>query len=63
MLQTYGTMLNRMSDTSATIIDGMRLIQKMAGDQSNSAEVAMFVLLMSLKDGSMSQMINDDFNR
>ena len=34
------------------------LIQKVAGDQTNFAEVAMFVLSMALKDGSMSHKID-----
>lgn len=49
-------------NNSATIIDGMLLIQKVPGDQSTFAEVAMFVLAMALKDGITSQRIDIVFD-
>ena len=51
-----------MPNNSAKIIDGIPLIQKVAGDQANFAEVVMFVLSMTLKDGSMSQRIDVVFD-
>ena len=53
----------KMPDNSATIIDGMFLIQKVADDQANFVEVAMCVLSMAKKDQGMSQKISERLAR
>ena len=49
-LQKNVSQAERMPDNSATIIDGMLLIQKVAGDQANFGEIAMFVQSMALHE-------------
>lgn len=56
-MQKNITPAENMPDNSTTIIDGMLLIQKVAGDQTNFAEV-----VMALKDGRMSQRIDVVFD-
>ena len=58
VLQNKIIQAEKMPDNSATIIDGIFIIQKVAGDQANFTEVAMFVLSMALKVRSMSQRID-----
>ena len=61
-LQRNVTSAERLPDNSATIIDGMLLIQKVVGDLATFAEVAMIVLSMALKDGCSSQRIDVVFD-
>ena len=53
---------DQLPDHSATIIDGMSIIQKVKGDQVNFGEIAQLVLSMALKDGSTSDRIDIVFD-
>ena len=61
LLQKSIITAGKIPDNSTTIIDGMFIIQKLAGDKANS-EVAMFVLSVDLKDGNMNQRIHVVFD-
>lgn len=53
---------DQLPDHSATIKDGMSIIQKVKGDQVNLGGIAQFVLSMALKDGSTSDRIDIVFD-
>lgn len=48
---------------SATIIDGMHLVQKLKGDQLNFGEIATYLFSMIMKEGSGSERIDVVFDK
>ena len=62
-LQKNVTVAEEIPGNSATIIDGMCIVQRIRGDQATFGELASSLLQMVLRDGSQSQRIDVVFDR
>ena len=61
-LQRNVTVVGQLPKNSASVIDGMNLVQKLKGDQTTFGDVATTILLMALKEGSHSRQIDIVFD-
>ena len=61
-LQKNAASASVVPDGSATIVDGMALVNRLTGNHNNFGDVAMAVLKMALKEGSSSKRIDVVFD-
>ena len=61
-LQKNVEVAHELPSNSASVVDGMNLVQRIKGDQSTFGDIAVAVLLMALKEGSQSKRIDVVFD-
>ena len=61
-LQKNVAVAQELPANSASVVDGMNLVQRIKGDQTTFEDVAVTVLLMALKEGSQSKWIDVVFD-
>ena len=61
-LQKNVAVAEKLPENSASVVDGMSLVQRVKGDQATFGDVAITVLLMALREGSQSNRIDIVFD-
>ena len=56
------TVAEQLPGNSASVLDGMNLVQRVKGDQATFGDVASTILLMALREGSQSNRIDVVFD-
>ena len=56
------TVAEQLPGNSASVVDGMNLVQRIKGDQANFGDIASSILLMALREGSQSNRIDVVFD-